>query len=153
MPLGGPGMLLVVMPTRLEILTFGSHGYQPALEHAISKHLPSGASIRLVTGPYFLATKLAAFESRGEGDYFVSHGMEDMVAVLDGRPEIVNEVKHADEVLRKHLAERLAVLRGDRDFLNAIPGHLPADAASQARLPLIMERIIAILGKQLILPE
>lgn len=30
------------------------------------------------------------------------------------------------------------------DFLAALPGHLPGDAASQARAPLVEERISAI---------
>jgi hypothetical protein len=45
----------------------------------------------MITAPYFLACKLAAFRSRGEGDYLMSHDMEDIVAVLDGRPEVVWE--------------------------------------------------------------
>ena len=55
----------------------------------------------MVTAAYFLATKFTAFDSRGKGDYVMSHDREDIVAVLDGRPEIVNEVNHVDEALRK----------------------------------------------------
>jgi predicted nucleotidyltransferase len=137
-------VVLDVMPTRPEILGFGNEWYQPALDAAVAVALPSGKNIRMVTAPYFLATKLAAFDSRGKGDYVMSHDMEDIVAVLDGRPEIVNEVKRADEALRKHLMTRFAVLLRDTDFVAALPGHLPGDAASQARAPLVMERITEI---------
>jgi predicted nucleotidyltransferase len=54
------GLLLDVMPTRSEILGFGNRWYAPALESAMSAKLPSGVAIRLVTAPYFLATKLDA---------------------------------------------------------------------------------------------
>ncbi|MHB8744477.1 MAG: hypothetical protein ACYC9L_15330 [Sulfuricaulis sp.] len=47
----------------------------------------------MVTAPYFLVTKLAAFDNQGKGDRATSHDMEDIVAVLDGRPEIINKVK------------------------------------------------------------
>ena len=137
-------VVLDVMPTRPEILGFGNEWYQPALDAAVAVALPSGKHIRIVTAPYFLATKLAAFDSRGKGDYVMSHDMEDIVAVLDGRPEIVNEVKRADEALRKHLMTRFAVLLRDTDYMAALPGHLPGDAASQARAPLVMERITEI---------
>lgn len=70
--------------------------------------------------------------------------MEDIVAVLDGRPEIANEVKQADKALRKHLMTRFAALLRDKNFVAALPGHLPGDAASQARAPLVVERITAI---------
>lgn len=135
------GVVLDVMPTRPEILGFGNEWYQPALDAAAAVGLPSGKRIRMVTAPYFLVTKLAAFDGRGKGDYVMSHDMEDIVAVLDGRPEIVDEVKRADEALRKHLMTRFAALLSDTDFMAALPGHLPGDAASQARAPLVMERI------------
>jgi len=40
----------------------------------------------MVTGLYFLATKFAAFDGRGKGDYMASHDLEDIVAVVDGVP-------------------------------------------------------------------
>lgn len=138
------GVVLDVMPTRPEILGFGNAWYQPALDAATSVELPSGKRIRMVTAPYFLVTKLAAFDGRGKGDYVTSHDMEDIVAVLDGRPEIVNEVKQVDEALRKHLMTRFAALLRDTKFVTALPGHLPGDTASQARVPLVMERITEI---------
>lgn len=137
-------IVLDVMPTKPEILGFGNEWYQPALDAAVVVALPSGKRIRMVTASYFLATKLAAFDGRGKGDYVMSHDMEDFVAVLDGRPEIVNEVERADEALRKHLRTRFAGLLRDRDFAAALPGHLPGDAASQARAPLVIERITEI---------
>lgn len=80
-------VVLDVMPTRPEILGFGNEWYQPALDAAVTVVLPSDKRIRMVTAPYFLVTKLAAFDGRGKGDYVTSHDMEDIVAVLDGRPE------------------------------------------------------------------
>ena len=138
------GVVLDVMPTRPEILGFGNEWYQPALDAAVGVELPSGKRIRMVTAPYFLATKLAAFIGRGMGDYVTSHDIEDIVAVLDGRPEIVNEVRQVNETLRKHLMARFAALLRDKNFVAALHGHLPGDTASQARAPLVMERITGI---------
>jgi hypothetical protein len=138
------GVVLDVMPTKPEILGFGNEWYQPALEAAVVVELPSGRRIRMVTAPYFVATKLAAFDGRGKGDYVMSHDMEDIVAVLDGRPEIISEVKEADDALRKHLMTRFAALLRETDFVEALSGHLPSDMASQARVPLVMERITVI---------
>jgi predicted nucleotidyltransferase len=138
------GILLDVMPTHPEILGFGNEWYQPAFDSAVWRALPSGKKIRMVSAPYFLATKLAAFEGRGRGDYMMSHDMEDIVAVLDGRPEIVEEVINCEQKLRDHIRERLAALiKADR-FLEALPGHMPGDAGSQARVPVIIQRLKAI---------
>jgi hypothetical protein len=102
----------------------------------------------MVTAPYFLATKLDAFVGRGKGDYFMSHDMEDIVAVLDGRAEVVSDVDQVDPILRKHLRDRFTRFLGDPKFVEALPGHLPGDAASQARVPLLLERIQAIAGRR-----
>jgi hypothetical protein len=141
-----PPVLLDVMPTRSEIMGFGNPWYAGALEAAELVRLPSGMSIRLVTAPYFLATKLAAFASRGTDDYVMSHDLEDVVVVIDGRPQIVEEVAGSEPALHGFLAASLKELAENARFVAALPGFLPGDAASQARQPLLLERIRAIAG-------
>ena len=85
-------VILDVMPTDAQILGFGNRWYASAVEHAVNIQLPSGKPIRMVSAPYFLITKLEAFDGRGRGDYLGSHDIEDLIAVLDGRPSIVDEV-------------------------------------------------------------
>ena len=134
------------MPTNPDILGFGNEWYEQALQYSDDVALPSGTSIRVVTGPYFLATKLAAFEGRGNNDYVMSHDIEDLVAVVDGRPEITGEVNTAENELKVHLANQFQNLLANTDFVAALAGHLPSDSASQSRLPLVLERIKAIAG-------
>ncbi len=135
------GLLLDVMPTNPSLLGFGSDWYQEALEKAEEVDLPSGKRIRMITAPYFLACKLAAFADRGEGDFQLSHDMEDIVAVIDGRSELADEVLHAAIPLKEHLAKSFADLLNNGRFQEALPGHLPGDAASQTRLPILLKRI------------
>jgi predicted nucleotidyltransferase len=138
------GVMLDIMPTNPDILGFGNEWYEKALQYSVKIALPSGVSIHVVTSPYFLATKLAAFEGRGNNDYVMSHDIEDIVAVLDGRSEIIYEVKRADGKLRRHLSTMFSQLLADDNFTAALSGHLPTDGANQARLPLVIERIEAI---------
>jgi len=95
---------------------------------------------RLITAPYFLATKLVAFESRAKGDYWGSRDIEDVVTVIDGRPRLVKEVLAADAELRRFLADTLSARLHDPDFHPALPGYLAPDAASQGRVPLVVSR-------------
>jgi hypothetical protein len=139
-------VILDVMPTRREILGFGNEWYQSAVALATKIALPSGAVIRMVAAPYFFATKLGAFDGRGNGDYLMSHDVEDIISVLDGRPEVVNEVLQGEPGLRAFLAKRFAQLLQDVRFEQAVPGHLPGDMASQERVPLILERMQQIAG-------
>ena len=89
--------------------------------------------------PYFLATKIDAFKGRGGGDYMASHDMEDIITVLDGRPEIVSEIRNSSDDLKIFLSDTFRTLLTNGEFLDAIPGHLPPDRASQARLPRLMK--------------
>lgn len=140
-------VILDVMPSDPDVLGFGNEWYASARAAAARVELPSGERIRIVTAPYFLATKLAAFRGRGNEDYFASRDMEDIISVLDGRLEIVDEVGRSEMKLREHLTAEFAALLQDEDFMAALPGHLPGDAASQERVPLVIERIEAIAGK------
>ncbi len=139
-------VVLDVMPTDPAIIGFGNVWYQPALNAATECRLPSGKFIRMVTGPYFLTTKLAAFSGRGDGDYVMSHDMEDIIAVLDGRPELASEVAATDEHLRDHLRAQFRGLLANDRFVESLSGHLPGDAGSQARLPLLIERLRTLAG-------
>lgn len=71
----------------------------------------------------------------------LSHDIEDIVSVLDGRPEILDEIEIADTVLVRELANRFQELLKDQKFLDAISGHMPTDETSQARVPGIIGTI------------
>jgi len=132
-------LILDLMPTEPSILGFSNTWYGPALEHA--RRIRIGEDeIRLITAPYFLATKLEAFHGRGRND-FRSHDMEDIVTVIDGRAELAEEVKSASTELKQYLSAQVQALLSNRDFLDALPGHLLPDAASQQRFGLVVKRM------------
>ncbi|MCF6260327.1 MAG: hypothetical protein L3J98_09245 [Gammaproteobacteria bacterium] len=133
------GVVLDVMPTDPKILGFGHRWFAAAAENAESVKLPSGKNIRMVSAPYFLITKLEAFAGRGGGDYLMSHDIEDIVAVIDGRPEIVNEVEQAETELSQELSGRFAELLRDDRLVEAVSGHMPTDDTSQARATIVLK--------------
>lgn len=140
----GHGVHLDVMPTDPTILGFANQWYDHAVTTAKNHELATGRTIRLVTAPFFLATKLDAFDDRGEQDYVMSHDLEDIISILDGRPELIAEIQNSEAELKNYLARRFAALLDDPRFREALPGHLPSDAASQDRLPELISRIEAI---------
>jgi hypothetical protein len=142
------GVILDVMPTDERVFGFGNRWYRPALVNAQLVVLPAGERIRTVTAPYFLATKLEAFAGRGIGDYLASPDLEDVITVTDGRPEIVEEVLRVEVELRLYLAERFSALLATRSFLDALAAYLPPDAASQGRLPIVLDRLHRLANQQ-----
>jgi predicted nucleotidyltransferase len=135
------GLQLDVMPSGSGVLGFQNRWYPLAVATAVPYALPSGRTIQLVSGPLFLATKFEAFRDRGAGDYVASHDLEDIVTVINGRNEVLEEVAASTNDVREYLRERITQLLAEDAFITALPGHLPGDAASQARLPLILERL------------
>jgi predicted nucleotidyltransferase len=111
-----------LMPTDEKILGFSNRWYPAAAASAVSITLPSGRRISLISSPAFLATKFEAFHTRGKNDVVMSHDLEDIVNVVEGRHAIVEEVAAAESALRDYLAIRFRELTQHPDFENALPG-------------------------------
>ena len=134
-------LTLDVMPTEPSVLGFSNRWYRTVLENASFTTLPSGITIRLITAPFFLATKMEAFRSRGRGDFYASHDLEDFVAVVEGREELLQELYRAPADVRAYLRAATRDLLAERRFREALPGYLQADSSSQARLPILLRRL------------
>jgi predicted nucleotidyltransferase len=133
-------MVLDVMPTNESILGFTNRWYVPALQTSQNYQLNETINIRLVQAPYFIATKLEAFFSRSNNDYIMSHDLEDIIMVFDGRTELLEEIMQSSIELKTALAESFQKLLEDSDFVDAIATHLAPDTASQARRALLLEQ-------------
>lgn len=133
-------LVLDVMPVEEDVLGFTNPWYAPAFQAAQLVPLDAEIIVRAVTAPYFIATKLEAFRTRGAGQYLSSHDLEDIIVVVDGRPELPDEVTVAAPDVRAFLASQFTRFLHDGLFLDALPGFLYPDAASQARVPMLLER-------------
>ncbi len=117
-------LILDVMPTDQKILGFSNRWYEEAIQHKVNHQLEESISIFSVTAPYFLATKLEAFKCRSNHDYVASHDLEDITAVLDGRPELVTEIRYTPSDLYNYLCTEVKQLLSNQQFLSALHGHL-----------------------------
>lgn len=82
--------------------------------------------------------------ARGQGDSRCSHDLGDLIAVVDGRDELQGKCERAPDELKRYLAARVRALLATPDFVDALPGHLPPDTASQDRLPDLMDKLEAL---------
>jgi predicted nucleotidyltransferase len=135
------GVTVDLLPTQKEILGFVNRWYRMGVATAQTLTLPSGVPIRVLRAPEFIATKLEAFYGRGGGDYLFSHDMGDIISVIDGRSSLLNECLESIAPLREYLAAQFRHLLMQRSFVDALPGHLPPDGASQARMPDLMRKL------------
>jgi hypothetical protein len=100
----GSGLMLDAMPIDARILGFANSWQGDAARHAVAITLPSGASIRVAAAPYLLATKFEAFRGRGKGDLLGSKDFEDIVALIDGRSSLLEEVDAVPSNVRRYIS-------------------------------------------------
>lgn len=129
------GVTVDVMPVDSRILGFSNRWYPAALATARAHKLPDGTEIRVLAAPFFLATKIEAFTGRGGGDFLGSKDMEDILAVIDGRAELPDEVRASIAELRDFVSSTFAEWLRSPDFRDAVLGY------EQEREEINLERV------------
>jgi hypothetical protein len=128
-----------VLPIDPAVFGFTNVWYPSAIQYAVRVQGPNCA-IRIVDAVHFCATKIEAFLARGDGDFY-QQDMEDIIAIIDGRAEIVEEIGRAPAEVRDFIVKQFDEWLGDEQFLDALSGNLRGDPASQARLPVLLSRL------------
>jgi len=129
------------MPLEEQILGFSNKWYREAIITAEVLALKDGLSIRVITAPYFVATKLEAFNGRGEGSFLGSHDLEDVISVIDGRETTAEEILNSEAKVRDYIQAEFRRILPLQKFKDALPAMLAPDAASQERVETILARM------------
>ena len=140
------GLAIDVMPTSEEVLGFSNPWYEVGIATAVELELPSGKRIRAVAPPVVVATKLAAWLGRGGGDVLTSLDVHDIIVLVDGRPELIDELAVQPEELRNYVANELTSLREVDYFEYVVQAAVAAygDVANE-RAAIVGERLNAII--------
>jgi len=138
------GITVDLMTSDDQALGFSNRWYPYALKNSRQHTLADGSTIELVSAVAFLATKLEAYNGRGRGDCLRSKDIEDVIAILDGRPEIVIEVSESSDEVRSFIALELAALHVDPNFAYAVDGYLHEEPE---RSSIVYERVREIVGQ------
>lgn len=136
---------LDVMPTDVKILGFSNQWYKKAFENTITYQLSNDITIKTVTPPYLLATKIDAFNSRGNNDFLASHDLEDIINIISGRSEIINEINAINNKLKAHIKNFFESMMENEAFLTALPGHINEGPMTEQRLKIVTSRINEII--------
>lgn len=123
-------LIIDLMSDHTDIQGFTNPWYASAIRSARVHTLPSGREVRVMDAPHLIATKFVAWNSRGDRDLF-HHDLEDILVVVDGRPELVDELQAAPEDLRMFVAGEFAALLIQDDFEETVLGFCRSDARSE----------------------
>jgi len=144
------GSKVDVIPVKDHTGEMNDEWFEYAIKTAGPKTLDD-VTVPTISATCFVATKLAAFHGRGNKDYLGSHDLEDIMTVVDGRASLHAELENEEPSLRQFVAGWFRDLLGRQAFIDALPGHLEPDAASQKRLPQLLQKLegIAALSEHL----
>ncbi len=138
------GLAVDLMPAEERILGFANRWYPRVVHEDQRVVLPGGASIRLVSAPLFLASKLEAFSDRGMKDPMASHDLEDIVNLVEARSGLVAEVASLDMQLRGYVAERCRAILALPRFMNYLPGLLGDEGTLEERVARVSARFLEL---------
>jgi hypothetical protein len=137
------GIKVDFMSPDKQALGFTNSWYKDGLKNKEEVELLEKDKIFIFELPYFIASKLEAFNHRGKDDLRDSQDLEDLSQVLDGRVNIENEIlKFSPDVLdfvRKNFSNWL---KEKELYREAISGYLAYDSVKTKRT----NRILTIIG-------
>ncbi|MGF1679453.1 MAG: hypothetical protein ACFCUX_09710 [Candidatus Methylacidiphilales bacterium] len=127
------GIVIDVMPTQGSLMGISTVWFEESVN--TSQLLPlNGQLIPVITASGFIACKFEAFRDRGNGDYYMSHDIEDIVAVIDHRKSLPVELNNSEDPLATPAQKVINHIVRHPDFENIIAAHIPPDPGNRARI-------------------
>lgn len=142
------GLAIDIMPTSGDVLGFSNQWYPLGLESAVERTLSGGEVIRAVSPPLVVGTKLAASLGRGNGDVVTSHDVHDILVLVNGRSELIDELAGQPPDLQRFVVEVLGALAALPYFGYAIQDVVrDYGSAARERAVIVRDRIEETLGR------
>jgi len=116
------GIIVDVMPTQDSVLGFSNRWYPKGFTNAENYDIGE-LTIRIFSAPYFIASKLEAFHSRGNNDGRTSTDFEDVLFVLENRRTIWDDMEQSEVEVRGYLKETFAELISRSHFEEWVDAH------------------------------
>lgn len=124
------GVEVRLVPLWSEGAGFENKWLEEGLFHARSFTLESGVNIRVFTPVYFVAAKLEALLHRGWYDLRSSEDFEDLVFLLEARPELPDELGAAFYEVRDYVRGVFGQLLYHPELEEALYGMLPLNSGA-----------------------
>jgi hypothetical protein len=129
----------------VDVMSTKAVGWAPAnpwfemgYEHAIICKI-GDLQIKLLTLPFFLATKFVAFHGLAK-DPRTSHDLEDIAFLLDNHEKWETLIETSPPILRTYLEKEFQGILSDRKIQEGIEGNLPPTSQPE-RLAVMLDRM------------
>jgi hypothetical protein len=138
---------LHLKPLFTDGVTVENRWYEEGVFHAQKLNIAPGCDIKVFSPVYFLATKCEAFAHRGQGDFRTSEDFEDILFLLENRPEIQTEVSRAFYEVRQYLHEAFAGFLKHPALEEGLHYLVPFGHEAE-RIPALMQLLRQLSGQQ-----
>lgn len=117
------GLTIDIMPVKEDVLGFKNSWYEDGLKNAIDYVIDEQSIIKIFTPAYFIASKFEAFNDRGNNDGRTSTDFEDIVFVMDNRPQLWDEINNTDYHVKRYITEQVETLYNNPYYEEWIMAH------------------------------
>lgn len=117
--------------------------YKEGANHAQRIDLPSGKTIQILSLPFFIATKLEAFKSRGKINDRDGSDLEDIILLVEANSEFESELHSAPQALAQYIKAGFSLLLRKKDFPDFIDNCL-GGSLREARQKKLLGRLKAL---------
>ena len=140
------GIIVDIMPTTPDSIGFSNQWYPEGFKKAMEYNIDDSNIIKILSSPYFIATKLEAFKGRGDGDGRTSQDFEDIVYVLENRQTIWEELNNTTGDIRNYLINEFKKLKDNANLFEWIDCHV--EYGSPPASYFILDEIEKFIGDQ-----
>jgi predicted nucleotidyltransferase len=124
------GIIVDIMPTDASVIGFTNRWYADGFKNAISIKLDD-CLIKIFSLPYFIASKIEAFKSRGNNNYLYSTDFEDIVYVFENNANILSLLNESPKEVNEYLKKIFTEFRQDYLFEEGLSAHLEPNTKDQ----------------------
>jgi len=103
---------------------FSNKWYQEGFRTAIDHRIDRDTVVKIFTLPYFVASKLEAFKSRGENDFIASTDFQDLVYILEHTDNFEEKMRLAPDHLKSYLKDEFSRMLESEDIGEGISAHM-----------------------------
>lgn len=118
------GIIVDIMPTNDPSIGFTNIWYPEGFDEAINYEIDEGTIIKILSAPYFIATKMEAHKDRGKNDGRTSQDFEDIVYVLENRESIWEEMNNSGDAIKNYLRAEFLTLLSNHNLFEWIDCHV-----------------------------
>lgn len=118
------GIIVDIMPTNDPSIGFSNRWYPEGFAQAVNHQIDERNTIKILSAPYFIATKLEAYKGRGQNDGRTSQDFEDIVYLFENRESIWEEMNNSGESVKDYLRSEFQILLNNPNLFEWIDAHV-----------------------------